>query len=252
MSILQFIGLILIGALANGINSVAGGGSLISFPYLMLVDRLSSGVANATNAVSLWPGSLSGLFGYRELIPKVSHYMKLLAVPTLIGAVVGSYLFVKTSTKVFDIVVPFLILLAAVLLLFQPAVKSFVLRGKHTLSPAVGVGLQILVAIYGGYFGAGMGIMMLAAFGLYMEGTIHELNAVKTFLGTFINLAASIVFVVQGLVRYDVAFPLILGSVVGGFLAAKWGQKVNPEVMRKSIAYFGLAMAGYYFSRIHL
>jgi hypothetical protein len=245
------MGLVLIGALANGINSVAGGGSLISFPYLMLVGRLPSGVANATNSVSLWPGSLSGLFGYRELIPRVSHYMKMLAIPTVIGAVCGSYLFVKTSTKVFDIVIPFLILLAAVLLLFQPAVKTFVLRGKHSLHPAVGVVLQILVAIYGGYFGAGMGIMMLAAFGLYMEGTIHELNAVKTFLGTFINLAASVVFVVQGLVRYEMAIPLIIGSVVGGFLAAKWGQRVNPELMRKSIAYFGLAMAVYYFSRIN-
>jgi uncharacterized membrane protein YfcA len=244
--------LVLIGALANGINSVAGGGSLISFPYLMLVGRLPSGVANATNSVSLWPGSLSGLFGYRELIPNVSHYMKMLAIPTLIGAVAGSYLFVKTSAKVVDIVVPFLLLVAAFLLLFQPAVKAYVLRGKHTLHPTIGIILQVLVAIYGGYFGAGMGIMMLAAFGLYMEGTIHELNAVKTFLGTFINLSASVVFVVQGMVRYDMALPLIIGSIFGGFLAAKWGQRVNPEIMRKSIAYFGLAMAAYYFSRIQL
>ena len=249
MTVLDFVGLVAIGAIANAINSVAGGGTLLSFPYLTLATGLPSPVANATNSVSLWPGSLSGLFGYRKQIPAVWKYMKILVIPTIIGSASGSYLFVHTSAAVFDFIVPFLILLAAVLLLFQPRIKAFVLRGDRSFSVGGGVFLQFLVALYGGYFGAGMGIMMLAAFGLYMEGTIHELNAVKTFLGTFINLIASIVFVYQGIVRYELAIPLIIGSVIGGFSAARIVQKVDPEKLRIVIAYFGIVMAIYYFLR---
>src|ERR1019366_5714889 len=113
--------------------------------------------------------------------------------------------FIHTSTRLFDKVIPWLILLAALLLLFQPTVKSFAVRHGRTTSSATGAFLQLLVAMYGGYFGAGMGIMMLAAFALFMEGTIHELNAVKSWLGLVINFAASILFLFERIIDPSVA-----------------------------------------------
>jgi hypothetical protein len=232
--------------MASAINAVAGGGSLITFPALTLGFRIPSNIANATNSVALWPGSMAGAIGFWNLIPKTAKYFKLLVLPTVFGSIVGAELFVKTSTKLFDKVIPWLILLAALLLLFQPTVKNVVLKGGRTMSPYFGVLLQFFVSIYGGYFGAGMGIMMLAAFALYMEGTIHELNAVKSWLGLIINLAASVMFVFDRLVDPYVACALTAGSIVGGFYAARFSQKVNPDKMRLVIAAYGIA-AGLFF-----
>ncbi|RYG48975.1 sulfite exporter TauE/SafE family protein [bacterium] len=239
------------GALANAINAVAGGGSLITFPLLRFGFKMDSVVANATNSVSLWPGSLGGAVGFLNLLPKTKPYLKLLAVPTFLGSALGAWLLVATPKSVFDAIVPFLILLAAFLLLLQPQVKALVLKGGRKLPPFVGVIVQTVVSIYGGYFGAGMGIMMLAAFSLYMEGTIHELNAVKSWLGTLINLVASIVFIQQGKVDMEFALWLTAGSVLGGYLAGKYSQNLHPEGLRKAIAVYGIAMALYYFWASH-
>ena len=202
---------------------MAGGGSLISFPTLTFGLGMPTNIANATNSVSLWPGSLAGAFGFKNLLEKTKHHLWALFFPTLIGASVGSFLFVKTNVKFFDMIVPWLILLAAILLLLQPQVKKLALRGERTVPPAVGMVIQFFVALYGGYFGAGMGIMMLAAFAVFMEGTIHELNAAA----------------------------LATGAIFGGFFAARVSQKVNPDQLRMGIAVYGVVMAGYYFYRTH-
>ncbi len=232
--------------MASGINAVAGGGSLITFPALTVGFRLPSNIANATNSVALWPGAMAGAIGFWNLLPKTAKYFKILFVPTLLGSIIGAELFIQTSTRLFDCVVPWLILLASMLLLFQPNVKQFALRHGRTMSPGAGAILQFFVAIYGGYFGAGMGIMMLAAFALFMDGTIHELNAVKSWLGLIINFAASVMFVFQRLVDPYLAIALTFGSVFGGFYAAKFSQKVDPNKMRLIIAGYGL-LAGMYF-----
>jgi len=114
------------------------------------------------------------------------------------------------------------------------------------LSVWFGIVLQFLVSLYGGYFGAGMGIMMLACFALYMDGTIHELNAVKNWLGVLINLVASIQFVTMGIVVGDVALALICGSMVGGFLSARFSQRVDGDKLRKAIAIYGVVTAIYF------
>ena len=121
---------------------------------------------------------------------------------------------------------------------------------KQLVGPAVGMLLQFLVATYGGYFGAGMGIMMLASFALYMEGTTHELNAVKSLLGTIINFVASIVFVLKGMVQFDVAAVLIFGGIVGGYGSARMSLKVDPNKLRVAIAIYGFIMTLYFFSKI--
>lgn len=236
----------MLGAVASAINAVAGGGSLITFPALTVGFRMPSNIANATNSVALWPGSMAGAIGFRNLLPKTAKYLKVLIVPTVVGSIIGAEMFIHTSTRMFDRVIPWLILLAALLLLFQPTVKSFALKHGRTTSPATGAVLQLLVSIYGGYFGAGMGIMMLAAFALFMEGTIHELNAVKSWLGLVINFAASVMFVFQRIIDPTVAIVLTMGSVVGGFYAAKFSQKVNPDKMRIVIAAYGLIASMYF------
>jgi uncharacterized protein len=233
--------LFLAGAAASGINAVAGGGTLISFPVLTALG-MHANLANATNAVALWPGSLGGAIGFRNLLPKAGHHFKTLLLPTIVGAALGSMLFVATGRRLFDIAVPFLILFATLLLLFQPQVKRWALGGRKAAPIWAGLAIQFLVAVYGGYFGAGMGIMMLGAFALYMEGSIHELNAIKVWLGLFINLVASVVFLAQGMVVFGPAIALTLGSIVGGFLAAKYSQRLNPEKLRIGIVAYGFLM----------
>jgi uncharacterized protein len=237
--------LILAGAVASAINAVAGGGTLVSFPVLIALG-LPANLSNATNAVALWPGSLSGAAGFWNLIPKTGHYLKRLLVPTLAGAIAGSMLFVMTGRRLFDLAVPVLILFATLLLLFQPQVKRWALRGDRPLAPSAGLVIQFLVSIYGGYFGAGMGIMMLGAFALYMDGNIHELNAVKVWLGLVINLVASIVFLTLGMVVFMPAIALTIGSIAGGFYAARLSQRLDPEKLRIAIAMYGLVMVGFF------
>jgi len=240
-----------VGALASGINAVAGGGSLISFPTLTFGLHLPTNIANATNSVSLWPGSLGGAFGFHNVFERTKPYLRQLLLPTILGASGGAYLFTVTSQRLFDVVVPFLILLAAILLLLQPKVKALVTRGERVLSARVGWILQFLVAVYGGYFGAGMGIMMLAAFALYMDANIHEINAVKSWLGVVINLFASGVFVLKGgLIDWPIAGALGLGSIFGGFLSARHSQRIHPDTLRVIIAVYGVGMAAYYLYRV--
>jgi uncharacterized protein len=238
--------LVLVGALASGINSVAGGGSLLSFPTLTIGFGVPLKEANATNAVGLWPGSLSGALGFWNVLPKTRHYLKALALPTLIGSIGGAWLLIVTGRRVFESVVPWLLFVAALLLFLQPRIKAYALEHRKELSPAGAILLQLLVSVYGGYFGAGMGIMMLATFALFMEGNIHEINAVKTVLGVIINLVASIIFVAKGMVILAPAVALTIGSLIGGFAAARWSQRVDSEKLRVAIAIYGFAMAFYF------
>ncbi len=225
---------------------MAGGGSLLTFPLLTLGLHMNAKVANATNSVALWPGSLGSAFGYRNLFHKTGHYLKTLFIPTAVGSALGALLFMNTSEHGFKLAVPCLILVADILLFLQPQVKRFATRGGKKTPLWFGCVIQFLVAGYGGYFGAGMGIMMLAAFALYIDGTLHELNAVKNWLGVIINFVCSIVFVTQHLIDPIPAVALTIGSIFGGFYAAKFSQKIDPDKLRIVIAVYGLLMAGYF------
>ena len=246
MTPLQAAGLVLVGALASGINAVAGGGSLISFPYLVGLG-VPAIPANATNSVGLFPGSLAGGLGFLKRFGATKKYLAAMVPPTVIGSVLGAVLLLHTPDKAFRQAIPFLILLAAVLLLLQPRVKALV--GQRTLPPWAAPLLQLLVAVYGGFFGAGMGIMMLAIFALTMEGDLHELNAVKNWLSMIVNFVCSIVFVAKGLVLPLEGGLLVLGSLVGGYVAARASQRFDPNRLRSAIAVYGLGMAAWFFWR---
>lgn len=246
LTIGKAIGLVGAGAIAAAINAVAGGGSLISFPYVSVGLGLTEKIANATNSVGLWPGSLAGGIGARNLLEKTKPYLKMLVLPTALGSLTGAWLLLTTTDVTFKRVIPGLILLAALLLLLQPSVKRLIGKHMHVIPPWVAFVLQFLVAVYGGYFGAGMGIMMLACFALYMDGTVHELNAIKNWLGLIINFTCSAVFFAKGVVVVGPAMLLVLGSIFGGFLSAKFSQRLDPDKLRIWIAAYGILMSGYF------
>ena len=234
------------GAVASGINAIAGGGSLISFPTVMLSLNLGEKVANATNSVGLWPGSLAGGIGSLNLFEKTKRYLGMLILPTALGSLAGAWLLLHTTNTTFKRVIPGLILFAAILLLLQPKVKSLMTRHLRVVPTWLAIVLQFAVAVYGGYFGAGMGIMMLASFALYMEGTVHELNAIKNWMGLIINFVCSAVFFSQKIVVVGPAMCVVAGAMIGGFLAAKFSQRLDPNKLRLAIAVYGVLMSFYF------
>ncbi len=237
------------GFAAAAVNAVAGGGTLISFPTLMWLG-LPSRVANATNAVALWPGSASGALGFHKYFAETKDQLKALLPPTIVGSVLGSILLVVTSTKVFDFVVPFLILIATLLLAFQGKIKAATEKSGFTLKAwQVGV-LQFFVSLYGGFFGAGMGIMMLAVMSLYEGMDLHRLNAIKNWLAVVINMGASIILLSKGLVDLKFALAVMVGALFGGYASAQFAQKIEAEKLRVWVVAYGLVMVGYMFWRL--
>jgi uncharacterized membrane protein YfcA len=235
---------IFVGGLCAGImNAVAGGGTLVSFPILLWAGR-DPILANATNALALWPGSLAGAWGFRREIAALPRLLKFLVPAAVLGGLAGGALLLATPSKLFSGFVPYLILFATLLL----AAKSVLARlggktsaGTHTSRRA---GLlfagQLLVSVYGGYFGAGMGILMLAALGLYGLSDFHERNAIKNLLSATTNGLASLFFVFAGAIRWDDALVLGAGSVLGGLVGAAVGRRLSGRVLESVAVVVGL------------
>lgn len=236
----------LAGFIAAAVNAVAGGGSLVSFPTLVALG-LPEQPANATNGVALWPGSAAGAFGFIKHLKKTKKHLKLLIPPTAIGSILGALLLVATGQELFKTVVPFLILLATFLLAFQPKIKEFAKAGKLKTGPILVAFLQFLIALYGGYFGAGMGIMMLGVMSLYIDGDLHELNAIKNWLAVVINFGSSVILIANGLVILLPALAVMAGALIGGYTSASLVQKIDPEKARKVVVAYGFIMTAWYF-----
>jgi uncharacterized membrane protein YfcA len=236
-------------ALAAGVvNSVAGGGTLLTFPTLLTV--VPPVVANATSTVALVPGSLGGAWGYRRQLRAASRWLAVLAPPSLAGGLVGSLLVTVLPSRYFDALVPWLILTAALLFMAQPLAVR--LSGRAHGPPSgstVGavVVFQFFIAVYGGYFGAGIGILMLSALGLMGLADVHEMNAVKNFLAVLINGVSIVVFVWQGRVEYRYAAVMAVSAVAGGYLGASVARRVRPSIVRWVAISIGLALAAYFF-----
>ncbi|MCW5937271.1 MAG: sulfite exporter TauE/SafE family protein [Fimbriimonadaceae bacterium] len=242
--------LFLAGLAASAVNAIAGGGSLVSFPTLVGLG-MPALPANATNSVALWPGSLSGALGYANRFAETKRYLWLLLPPTVLGSAVGAWLLVTTSARSFQVLVPFLILIATLLLAFQPAIRRWAVErteGRHPSSMGLLGGLlQFAVSLYGGYFGAGMGIMMLAVIGLLADHDVHGMNALKNWLSVVINIAASTLFIVRGLVSWGPCLAVMAGSVLGGFFSARLSQRVPSETLRRLIVVYGVGMTAWFF-----
>ncbi len=231
-------------ALAGATNAVAGGGTLKTFPLLVWlgVDPVS---ANITNTVSLWIGSMTSAFGFRRYIKEGKDYLKRLLIPSLLGGFFGAYLLVKTPSDLFRSFVPFLILFATfVLALNNGLIKEVKFHGRYNLFVFVA---QFLTSLYGGYFGAGIGILMLASLSLAGIKNIHVANGIKNLLGMSINAIASFYFAFSGLVFWQYASVMMIGFAIGGFLGAKASQKFEKRKVKAFIIAWGLFLSVLFF-----
>jgi uncharacterized membrane protein YfcA len=233
---------------AGAVNSIAGGGTLLSFPALMWVG-VDPVIANATNAVALWPGSLAGALGFRRDLSAAPRWMLLLTIPALLGGGVGAVILLHTSSSTFSRIVPLLILGATLLLASQELIarRLSAFTESHQ-RPTRGwivfaFSFQLLVGIYGGYFGAGMGILMLAALGLIGMRDIHQMNGLKNLLAICINGVAAIYFAFSGAVVWPDVAIMAVASVAGGYLGARLAHRLGEEFVRGAVVFIGLAMS---------
>src|SRR5712692_5116060 len=231
--------IVFLAAFAAGVvNAIAGGGTLISFPTLVWLGR-NPILANATNAAALWPGSFAGMVGFRRDLATLPRWLFLLTIPSLIGGGVGAMLLLHTSTRTFNALVPWLIFGATMLLAFQEAITRRVrLHGNATFVFV----FQFLVSVYGGYFGAGMGILMLAALGLIGLTDLHQMNGLKNLLAICINGIAAIWFAVSGAIIWRDAIIMAAGAIAGGYFGARMARRLGRKFVRVAVVVIGLVM----------
>lgn len=241
---------------AGAINSVAGGGTLVSFPVLLWLG-VPSVVANATNTVAMWPGSMSSLFGYREEMRGMQRRMLLLIVPSLLGGILGAVLLRVTPPGVFDRLVPFLIFFATLLFLAQDPIQKKLKSADPQAHKSEkwlwgAMCFQFFVALYGGYFGAGMGILMLAALSIMGLTDIHQMNGLKNIFATCINGIAAIYLIAADLVSWPYAAVMIVGAVCGGYLGAGAARRLGRQTVRGIVITVGFSMTAALFLKAWL
>lgn len=232
---------------AGGINSVAGGGTLITFPVLLWLG-LDPKVANATSTVALWPGLFGGVFGFRREIGDSRSYLLWLGLTSVVGGGCGAWLLILTPSQTFARLVPYLILFATALFTLQEPISrrlrlsqpsSSLTRARWWIGPIL---IQFFSSIYGGYFGAGNGILMLAALGLFGLTDIHRANGIKNFLGICINSIAVLAFALSGLVYWPNALLMTVGAVAGGYYGASAARRLGRVFVRRTIVIIGLVI----------
>lgn len=250
MDIGQAIFLFLAGAVGAGLNSVAGGGGFIALPALLWV-RVPAIEANATQTVALWSGITASGGAYRRRLDAPRRILLPLLTASLAGGLAGALLLIGTPERTFLHILPWLMLAATLLFLFGNRLVGRA-SGEHTASlfaVAVATGFEFLAAIYGGFFGGGLGIINLALLSALGMDDIHRMNALKSVLGSAINGVAVVTFVVAGKVAWPQAAVMIAGAVSGGWLGAHYAQKVRPRYVRWLVIAIGVTMTAYFFVR---
>jgi uncharacterized membrane protein YfcA len=255
---LNFFWLCVTALIAGAVNSIAGGGTLITFPALLAaltpVYGTAAGVlANATSTVALVPGSFAAAWGYRRQLADARRWLVLLIGPSLVGGVIGSLLLTRLNPAYFDALVPWLILIATLLLLIDSVRnrKPGASERTHYSGRSIAglIAFQLVVAVYGGYFGAGIGILMLGSLAMMGIGDINRMNAVKTVLTVCINGVSVVVFLAQldWNVLAKFGLPMAASSILGGYLGARVALRVPPRQVRVVVIAIGFALAGYFF-----
>jgi uncharacterized membrane protein YfcA len=268
----RLIWVVLAAAVGGAINAIAGGGTLVTFPALVGLG-VPAIVANATSTVALWPGAIGSMYGYRNELAGVRDWAIRFAIPSLVGGLVGALLLLRTPSERFDQIVPWLVLGATSLFVIQrPLMAAIRRRYSVTSVPRPEAGgerqeeqpsdespvtsqpdpatrpptaalllFQFLVAIYGGYFGAGIGILMLAALGFMGFTNIHRMNGLKNWGGLCINITAAVTFALLGLVNWPVAIAMAIGAMGGGYAGSRLAQRVRQESVRSVVILIGFA-----------
>ena len=254
MTLSQSILLFVAAVLAGAMNSVAGGGSFFSFPALIF-----TGVppipANATNTVAVWPGSVASVFSYWKRLPRSARVMVPLITISIIGGTLGAVVLLHTPEATFMKLVPYLFGIATLLFAFgKRLTKKLGHVVKRTGPPSwptlVGLTLvQFFIALYGGFFGGGMGILMLAMLEMIHIEDIHAMNGLKALLGTAINGAAVVTFIVAKEVKWPQGILMIVGAVAGGYGGAHYAQRLDPRWVRATVICVGAGMTLYFLWR---
>lgn len=241
---------------AGVMNAMAGGGTILTFPTLVFLG-LPAITANATSCVALLPGGVASLYGFREEVREHRRWLKTLFLPSLVGGAAGSVLLLRTPEKTFAFLAPLLILFATVLFMIQGVLSR---RTSHTVPGAeadpssipagrwaVASLLQLGVAIYGGYFGAGIGILMLALLGFLGISNIHAANGLKNFFNLCINVVAALYFIAKGAVVWPAALVLVVGATLGGYSGARFSRSIGREKARTAVIVIGLLVTAILF-----
>ena len=233
------------GFAAGAVNAVAGGGSLISFPAL-LAAGYPSVPANVTNTVALWPGYAGSVAGSRPELAGQRLRVQALGVTSVAGAVLGAVLLLRTSAEAFRAVVPFLILLACLLLAVQPRLAALVRRlpgsdreHRHGVLHVA----ALLAAVYGAYFGAGLGVLLLGVLGTFLPDALARVNALKNVLSLVVNTVALVAFALFGPVRWGAALVVAVTSPAGGFLGARLARRIPAALLRALVVAYGVVVA---------
>ena len=254
---LQLFLVTLAAAAGGAINSIAGGGTLVTFPALIALG-IPPIIANATSTVALWPGAVGSLWGYRSELAGARVWAIRFAIPSLAGGLIGALLLLRTPPDLFDAVVPWLVIGATGLFVAQSPISRWLASRRAQRSgvaspvaeaadpglgnpPLIFLLFQLLIGIYGGYFGAGIGILMLASLGLMGFTNIHRMNGLKNWGGMCMNLVAAIAFAFSGLVDWPVAGAMALGATTGGYAGSRVAQRVPQARVRTAIIVIGLA-----------
>jgi uncharacterized membrane protein YfcA len=246
MHLLPWLVMFSVAFTAGAINSIAGGGTLLTFPVLIWLG-LDPKVANGTSTVALWPGLFGGLFGYRKQLENSSTILFRLGLTSIIAGALGAWLLIRTPSPVFARLVPFLILFATILFMSQSEINKRFNFGKLDEQPGTGwwIGamvFQFFSAMYGGYFGAGNGILMLAALGLLGLHNLNRANGIKNFLGICINSIAVVAFSLNGLVVWQDSLVMACGALAGGYFGARMAVRVGQIWVRRGVVTIGLVI----------
>ncbi|MBV9707868.1 MAG: sulfite exporter TauE/SafE family protein [Chloroflexi bacterium] len=256
MNIAQASLLFLAAVVGGMLNAVAGGGSFFGFPALLFCG-VPAIPANATNTIALWLGSVASIGPYRhELSTQRREVLILLIGTSLVGGMLGAVLLLKTPATTFTALIPYLLLIATALFAFSPAITTLLrtnVLDKTRLTWRVlgGVSVaQLIISIYGGYFGGGIGILMLATLSLMGVENIHVMNALKTVLASFINGIAVIAFIVGRAIFWPQAIVMIVGAIIGGYGAAYYARKIEQRWVRLFVIIVGVSLTVYFFLHI--
>jgi uncharacterized membrane protein YfcA len=239
------------GVLAGAMNAVTGGGTFVSLPALTAVG-LPGTVANASSSTALLPGALASAWAYRrDLQPLERVSTRALAVASLTGGGVGAGLLLGTPEAVFDVVIPWLLLAATITLAIGPRLQGLLQRAGLHAGPRTILAVQVLLGVYGGYFGGAVGLMMLAAWSLLSQASIAALTPLRTVMLVAANTVAVLLFVVMGQVSWPAALTVMAGAVAGGWAGAQIGRRLPAAVLRALVLAITVATTAIFFARAY-
>ncbi len=245
---LRLLSLIGTSILGGAVNALAGGGTFLVFPALILAG-VAPITSNATASFLLWPAGLASAWVYRREIPHDLRLLTRMSVVSIIGAIAGSVVLLQTSESAFAGLVPWLLLFATLNFTFARTLRSLASRASHRASVALLLGGQLVISFYGGYFGAGMGVLMLA---LYLSATskdVHVANGLRLVCGMAINAAAIVIFALRGAIDWHVGVPMLVAAVIGGYFGAVLVRRLNEESARRGVMIYAWGVTLWFFGR---